>query len=127
MREHAEDTEAFDAFTRQWFLEVVMPEYRLDSVERHEQPGGWTVTATVTNHGTGRMPIEVAAVRGERFAEDPSDGEAYLESRVTLTLGAGESETVTIPCPFEPQSVIVDPDATVLMLKREKAVTELAG
>ena len=127
MREHAEDAEAFDAFTSQWFLEVVMPEYRLDSVERHEGSGGWTVTATVTNHGTGRMPIEVAAVRGERFAEDPPDDEAYAESRVTLTLGAGESETVTIPCPFEPARVIVDPDAAVLMLKREKAVRELSG
>jgi len=127
MREHAEDPEAFDEFTSQWFLEVVMPEYRLDSVERHEADDGWTVTATVTNRGTGRMPIEVAAVRGERFAEDPADDETYAESRVTVMLGAGESEIVTIPCAFEPRRVLVDPDATVLMLKRDRAVGEISG
>jgi ABC-2 type transport system permease protein len=127
MREHAEDPQAFDEFTSQWFLEVVMPEYRLDSVERHETNDGWTVTATVTNRGTGRMPIEVAAVRGERFAEDPSDEEGYAESRVTVTLGAGESETVSISCPFEPRRVLVDPDAAVLMLKRDGAVEEISG
>ncbi len=127
MREHAEDPGAFDEFASQWFLEVVMPEYRLDSVERHEASDGWTVTATVTNQGTGRMPIEVAAVRGERFAEDASDDESYAESRVTVTLGAGESETVTIPCSFEPGRVIVDPDAAVLMLKRDRAVEEIPG
>ena len=44
-----------------------------------------------------------------------------------MTLGAGESETLTIPCPFEPQRVLVDPDATVLMLKRERSVGELSG
>ena len=73
------------------------------------------------------MPIEVAAVRGERFAEDPSDEEGYAESRVTVTLGAGESETVTISCPFEPRRVLVDPDAAVLMLKRDRAVEEISG
>ena len=61
------------------------------------------------------------------IAEDPSEDEVYAESRVTLTLDAGESGTVTIPCPFEPRRVIVDPDAVVLMLKREKAVRELSG
>ena len=73
------------------------------------------------------MPIEVAAVRGERFAEDPTDEESYAESRVIVTLGAGESETVTISCPFKPQRLLVDPDAVVLMLKRDRAVGEISG
>jgi hypothetical protein len=44
-----------------------------------------------------------------------------------LTLGAGESEMVTIPCDFEPRRVLVDPDAVVLMLKRDRAVADLPG
>ena len=32
MRTHAEDPDAFDAFTRQWFFKVVVPEYTLSDV-----------------------------------------------------------------------------------------------
>ncbi len=84
------------------------------------------MTAMVKNVGTGRMPVEVAAVRGERFSE-ASDSEPWRDARITITLGAGESATVTIPSTFEPQSVLVDPDARVLMLRREQAVHKLAG
>jgi len=30
--------------------------------------------------------------------------------------------TVTIDCPFDPETVLVDPDAHVLMLQRKKAI-----
>jgi hypothetical protein len=36
-------------------------------------------------------------------------------------LGAGESELVTIDCDFEPERVLVDPDALVLQLRVEAA------
>ena len=32
---------------------------------------------------------------------------------------------MTIACAFEPQRVVVDPDVTVLMLERQKAVLKL--
>ena len=90
------------------------------------------------NKGTGRMPLEVAAVRGERFPEDErSEGEAeigspcsgpaepeelYRESRTSIVLGAGEEQVVEITCDFEPEEVLVDPDALVLQLQRKLAV-----
>ncbi len=33
LRPHAADPAAFDAFTRQWFFEVVLPEYELDRLQ----------------------------------------------------------------------------------------------
>ena len=67
------------------------------------------------------MPVEVAATKGERF---PKDGKtaSYQEARQTVTLGAGESAEVSIRSNFDPDQVIVDPDAKVLMLGRKAAV-----
>ncbi|MEM7356340.1 MAG: M1 family aminopeptidase, partial [Acidobacteriota bacterium] len=100
LREHATDVEAYDAFVEQWFFDVVVPQYRFESAEVTPAGGGFTVTAVVQNFGSGRMPVEIAAVRGERFPEDSEDveqGEVWREARTTITLDAGESATVTIP------------------------------
>jgi ABC-type transport system involved in multi-copper enzyme maturation permease subunit len=128
MRPFAPDAAAYDAFVKQWFFEVVVPEYRLsearvthaagDSVSN----GTWEVTVRVENAGTGKMPVEVAAVRGDRYGDDGKPAADYQEARTTVTLGAGESQEVKIHCPFEPKSVLVDPDATVLQLRRKFAV-----
>jgi ABC-type transport system involved in multi-copper enzyme maturation permease subunit len=165
MREHAADTAGFDAFVEQWFFHVVMPEYQLTDAKKSRVEGSadsdlWEVHVNVKNIGTGRMPIDVAAVRGERFPEDATprshstdDGtnvvsaaeksaqeaeehelepaakrdpeKAWMESRATITLGAGESQQVVIRCPFEPESVLIDPDALVLQLRRKSATAKL--
>ena len=62
------------------------------------------------------MPVEVAATRGERFAKDGTPSPDYREARTTITLGKGEARDSVIPCPFEPDRIIVDPDAKVLQL-----------
>src|SRR5262245_31578592 len=125
MRRHAADTTAFDAFTAQWFRQVVVPEYKIDEASVAKSGAGWTVTATVRNIGTATMPVEIAAVRGERFPHDKKDAKHYDDARSTLTLGPKETKTVTIACAFEPEKVLVDPDITVLMLERQKAEVKL--
>ena len=152
LRPFAPDAEAYDAFVQQWFLEVVVPKYELEEVQKAGDPeSGWTVTLTVTNTGTGVMPVEVVAFAGERFPDEedePTDsgaeaeaeadpgevlaaeiedaGEpAYKEVRTTVTLGPDESAQLVIECPFEPERVVVDPDALVLMLGRKHATQEL--
>ncbi len=127
MREHAIDVEAFDAFVQQWFFEVVLPTYKFGEATVTQERGHWVVEAELENTGTGRMPVDVAAVRGERFPKDDADNneEAWDESRVEVILDAGEATTVRIECDFEPKKLVVDPDAMVLMLRREKAFVEL--
>ena len=125
MRPFAADREAFDAFARQWFYQVVVPEYRITSPTKASRGPSWEVTARVENVGTGRMPVEVAASRGERFAKDGSPDPQYREVRTTITLDRGEARDVLIACPFEPDRVIVDPDAKVLQLRRNSAPAKL--
>ena len=115
MRPFAPDAEAYDTFTQQWFFEVVVPEYELRDVERRADDGGWVVTATIENKGTGTMPVEVCAAAGERF----EDG--YQDARTTVTLGAGEAAEVSVRSEFEPERLVVDPDAKVLQLRRKAA------
>jgi ABC-2 type transport system permease protein len=125
MRRFAPDTAAYDAFVKQWFFEVVVPEYQLSDAHREPvsgQDGLWDVVVRVHNVETGRMAVEVAAVRGERFDKDGNPAADYREARTGVTLDAGESQEVRIRCPFEPEQVIVDPDATVLQLRRKFAV-----
>jgi ABC-2 type transport system permease protein len=126
MRPFAPDTTAYDTFVKQWFFEVKVPEYRLEGAKRVEGAAGqWNVTARLRNTGAGTMPVEVAAVAGERFAKDGSASPDYREARVTVEPGAGEERDVAIACGFKPERVVVDPDALVLQLRRKAAVAAL--
>ena len=93
---------------------------------------------TVQNTGTGRMPVEVAAAAGDRWMKAGRDSTSaaggvrvsrpnpeYRESRGEVTLGPGESGTVTIHCAFAPKQVVVDPDVRILQLRRKQAVATL--
>jgi ABC-2 type transport system permease protein len=127
LRPHAPDPAAFDAFTRQWFFEVVVPEYQLTVAKKVKDGNGWDVTARVQNIGTGRMPLELAATRGERFPKDPKTPAAkdYRDARQTVTPDGGKPAEVSIRCDFEPEQLVVDPDAKVLMLGRKAATAGL--
>jgi ABC-2 type transport system permease protein len=125
MRRFAPDGAAFDAFAKQWFFEVVVPEYKLS--EGNCEPvqgadGEWEVTVRVENAGTARMDVEIAAVAGERFGEDNKPRADYRDARTRVTLGAGEARDITIRCHFKPDRVLVDPDALVLQLGRKHAI-----
>jgi hypothetical protein len=127
MRPFAADPAAYDDFVRQWFHQVVVPEYRLSDARVMAGPGtgSWKVSVKVRNAGTGRMPVEVAAVRGDRFTKGGKPSPGYRDARRTVILGKGEERTVEIPCAFQPDRVVVDPDVKVLQLRRKAAVTKL--
>ena len=138
LRPFAPDLEAYDAFTRQWFFEIVLPEYELKDVVL--EPAGAEsdtreVRFTLRNLGTGTMPVDVAVQRGERFPEEEDDAEdageevdgkrvlhSFHEIRTTVTLGAGEVTEVILTCGFEPERILIDPDALILQRGRKKAI-----
>ena len=124
MRRYAPDKTAFDAFVKQWFFEVVVPEYQLSNAQRTESgKDAWDVSVHVENIGTGKMTVEVAAATGERFDEkDGKPNPDYKDARTPVELGAGEAKDVKIHCPFKPDRVFMDPDALVLQLRRKLAV-----
>jgi hypothetical protein len=133
MRPYAPDAVAYDAFVKEWLEDRVVPEYRVISAKKAKSGNGYDVTVTVRNTGTGSMPVEVAAAAGERWSEPKakaseapsSQNPSYREARGTVTLGAGESRTLTIRCGFVPERVVVDPDARILQLRRKQAVATL--
>lgn len=133
MRPWAEDPEAYDAFTREWFEEKVLPWYTVSDAKKIAEGDGYLVTCTVENVGTGTMPVEIAATAGERWQEPP-EGEAgrawterpdFRQARATVILGAGESKVVQIRCEFDPERIVVDPDVRVLQLERRHAMATL--
>jgi len=131
LRPYASDPVAYDAFAKQWFEDKVVPEYRVASANKAANGPGWDVVVTVENLGTGTMPIEVAATKGDRWIEADSTDAGfapnpyYRDARSTMTLGASESKTLTIRCEFAPDKVVVDPDVRVLQLKRKHAFADL--
>jgi ABC-2 type transport system permease protein len=128
MRPFAPDPVAYDAFVKQWFHQVVVPEYRLSDVRLTGGSAGqpWKVAVKVKNAGTGRMPIEVAATTaGDRFTGKGKPKPGYRDARQQVVLGAGEERTVEISCPFRPEQLVVDPDVKVLQLRRKAAVAKL--
>lgn len=134
MRPFAKDVAAYDAFVQQWFHEVHVPEYRLSAASVKQEGAQWVATVTVENTGTGRMPVEVAAVKGERFPERTEEEAAkgpaqpsqdYRDARAKVVLGAGEKAEVTVRADFAPERWVVDPDVRVLQLRREGAVLKL--
>jgi hypothetical protein len=125
MRRHAADTTAFDAFTKQWYFDVVVPEYRLSDAKAVKQGAEWIVHAKIRNAGTSTMPVEVAAARGKRFGDLKKKEEPYLDARTTVVLGPKQSREVVIRCAFEPERVLADPDLMVLQLERNKATAKV--
>jgi len=135
LRPFAADTTAYNAFTRQWFFEVVVPEYQFDEVQRVQEGEHWIVSGTVKNAGTGTALVEIAATTGEeRFEKQTPEqtqngpvpvAKDYREARTELTLAGNESASFRIECPFEPKIVLCDPDAKVLQLRRKYALHRL--
>ena len=136
LRGFAPDTAAFEAFTDQWFHDVVVPEYEFENVTKTAEPGGaegagtetWVVRGTVRNVGTGHMTVQVAATAGDRWSDEGDDARRtvvaadYRDARTEVTLGAGESAGFEIRAGFDPERVLVDPDVLVLQLNRDDAV-----
>jgi ABC-type Na+ efflux pump permease subunit len=133
MRPYAPDSTAYDAFVKQWMEDRAMPEYRLEKAVKTRRGGGYDVTVTVRNLGTGRMPVEIAAVAGARWAKPGTGAEgrptkedrAYRDARGTVLLGAGESKALTIHCNFAPEQIVVDPDVRILQLRRKQAIARV--
>jgi hypothetical protein len=130
LRDFAPDPAAFDDFTAQWFFDVVVPEYRLAGVTKERAGGGWIVRGAVENAGTGRMTVQLAATAGERWSDRGSHASrtvvarGYRDARTEVRLGPGESAAFEITTGFDPEHVVVDPDALVLQLRRNAAAFE---
>ena len=73
------------------------------------------------------MPVEIVAARGERFDDDGTTQPDYRESRVTITPEPGQPTELEIPCDFQPDRIVVDPDALVLQLNRDAAIVRLSN
>lgn len=133
MRPFAHDPAAYDAFVKQWFEDRAVPEYRIMSAKKAKTEAGNDVTVSVWNIGTGTMPVEIAATKGERWAKAPAGASgpastvnpSYQEARATVTLAAGETKSLTLHCGFKPERVVVDPDVRILQLRRKLATATL--
>ncbi|HZN56226.1 MAG TPA: hypothetical protein VFB67_12990 [Candidatus Polarisedimenticolaceae bacterium] len=125
LRPYAPDPAAYDAFIEQWFHKVVVPEYVLADGKKKAAGGGWDATVTVTNKGQATLPVEVASSKAERFDEKGKAIADYKDARTTIVLAGGETKTVTVHSAFEPDRVLVDPDALVLQLRRKTATLKL--
>jgi len=125
LRPYAPDAGAYDAFVKQWFDEVVVPEYILADAKKTGSGSSFEVTVKVTNKGKATMPVAIAVVKGERFDDKGVAKPDYKDARTTFTLAAGETKDVTVRCDFDPERVVVDPDALVLQLRRKSAVAKL--
>lgn len=94
MRKFATDKPAYDAFTKQWFYEVVVPEYRLSDGLREvssNSPEEWVVKLKITNAGTATAKIDVAATTGDRFDKEGRQLPDYRDARLAVVLGAGKA------------------------------------
>lgn len=125
LRPYAPDPVAYDGFIEQWFHKVVVPEYVLAEAKKAGSASAYDVTVKVTNKGKATMPLTVAAAKGERFDDKGVAKADYRDARSPITLSAGETKEVTVHCNFEPDRVLVDPDALVLQLRRKSAVAKL--
>jgi ABC-2 type transport system permease protein len=129
MRPYARDPRGFDELMDEWFWKLEVPEYHIVSARKEHAgaaAGAWVVIARIANAGTTRMPVEIAAAsQGERFTAAGLPAPGYRDIRATLVLGPGEEKEVRLVCPFDPQRLVVDPDANVLQLQRRAAAARL--
>ena len=129
LRDFAPDPEAFDAFTAQWFFDVVVPEYRLSGVTKERADRGWVVRGTVENAGTARMTVEVAATANERWSDAGDAGTrtvvspSYRDARTSVELDARENQPTSRSRRVSIQNARSwTRTSLVLQLRREAAV-----
>ena len=130
MRRHAVDLQAFDAFERQWFESVVLPEFKLwDLKVTKGDAEAWVVEGTLENAGTGTVAVEVGVEgRLPEVAKDaPKDAkpEKAPRARTKVTIGPETRVPFRVVCPFEPVKALVDPDVQLLQLRRKLAEAAL--
>jgi ABC-2 type transport system permease protein len=137
MRDYTSDTDAYDRFVNQYFFDVALPEYRLSDIECHPvvdstTPGDshpdslWKVSVRIYNAGTGDLPVEIAATRGNRFDDETGETSIeYREVRSVVEPGSESAQMATFFCPFKPEQVIVDPDFNSLQLNRHRAICKV--
>ena len=130
MRRHATDLPAFDAFARQWFEQVALPEFKLwDLKVTKAGEGSWVVEGTLENAGTGAVSVEVAALGAEprrsRDAAPDAKPAPAPRARAVVAIGPGERKPLRIECPFEPVKAQVDPDVHMLQVRRKLAEATL--
>lgn len=126
MRGYADDPDAYDEFVAQWFYRVELPEYSI----RDPRVEGGEVRFTLENSGQTTMPVEIAVERGTRFPprEEASQvlrdaaTDPFEEVRARRILGPETSVEVAIPCSFEPERIVIDPDALILQRGRQRAI-----
>ncbi len=126
LRRHAKDLPAYDTFTRQWFEQVVLPEFKLwDLKVAKGADGQWIVDGTLENVGTGSVSVEVAALGAEpaKPVDAPADAKPPKAptARTSVTIAEGERKPFRITCPFEPIKAQVDPDVRMLQMRRKLA------
>ena len=137
LRAHAPDPAAYDAFTKQWFFDVAVPEFKVESAQAMPPASGdgsWRTVVKVRNAGTGTVPLEVAVTNGEErwpaaaVCRTPEERAAaavqraeYRDARARRTIAAGETVEFTIESDFKPAKAVIDPDVRTLMLNRKLA------
>ncbi|GAB5520568.1 MAG: M1 family aminopeptidase [Rhodothermales bacterium] len=120
LRPFAPDSAAYQTFIDQWFYGTVTPEYQLSGAQVSPTGDTWQVTATIENVGTGTAWVEVAATQGERF--DGADRHPdYREARTRIRLAPNQPQMLTWTTDFAPDRLVVDPDALVLQVNRDRA------
>lgn len=130
LRPFAADSASYQNFVDQWFDGVVLPEYRFLDVQIDSTKSQWNVLAVVENIGTGTASVTVSAERGERFTgQDMTENPDFEDSRLIIRLGPGESRSISFELSFglsfEPERIVVDPDALVLQFNRDVATKDL--
>ncbi|MCA9782925.1 MAG: hypothetical protein KC518_05035 [Candidatus Cloacimonetes bacterium] len=105
----APDPERLRERWRVWFERVELPEFQLEAVRLDQDGADWLLQAVVRNLGSGSPTVDLAM---------EGDGQ---EQRLRLELAEGDSCTVRTWLPFQPTRLVLDPDAHVLQLNRERA------
>lgn len=126
LRPHAKDPKAFDECVAQWFEAVTLPRFEILSATKEPNGATYRVRGRLSNMGTGRVTVDVAATTGERFPKKGTEAsKAYREARTRVSLTPEAEADFSIETDFAPEEVVVDPDAMVLQLGRKGATTRL--
>ena len=113
LRPFAPDPVRYDAFVGQWFYDVVLPEFRLSQLDVQASAGGWAVSVTVENVGTGTVAVELAALAGQ------------AREVMTVDIAPGRPVRVRFELDTLPGQVVVDPGLRLLQNNRDAALLEL--
>jgi len=124
LRPHAPDLAKFDAYVNQWVYGKALPELEVSDSAVVNVNDSYSVSARVSNTGTGEADVRVRVLGASSKPGDQDDKPPHEDAIVHVA--PGKPAELKISTGFKPAKLVLDPEVELLFAGRKRTETKLS-